>query len=118
MKNKLQTMLSAKEQRKADLVKSIEASESVDDIKRFSADLETVNGEIRDLEGMIAMPPLLLPKSSNLRPMKPAKLRQKSRLMMAKFIVPLVNSLPTSKRLPSVTALLRLWKNLSVPSLG
>ena len=54
MKNKLQTMLSAKEQRKADLVKSIEASESVDDIKRFSADLETVNGEIRDLEGMIA----------------------------------------------------------------
>ena len=54
MKNKLQTMLSAKEQRKADLVKSIEASDSVDDIKRFSADLETVNGEIRDLEGMIA----------------------------------------------------------------
>ena len=54
MKNKLQTMLTAKEQRKADLVKSIEASESVDDIKRFSADLETVNGEIRDLEGMIA----------------------------------------------------------------
>ena len=57
MKNKLQTMLSAKEQRKADLVKSIEASESVDDIKRFSADLETVNGEIRDLEGMIANSP-------------------------------------------------------------
>ena len=54
MKNKLQTMLTAKEQRKADLVKSIEASDSVDDIKRFSADLETVNGEIRDLEGMIA----------------------------------------------------------------
>ena len=54
MKNKLQTMLSAKEQRKADLVKSIEASDSVDDIKRFNADLETVNGEIRDLEGMIA----------------------------------------------------------------
>ena len=53
MKNKLQTMLSAKEQRKADLVKSIEASDSVDDIKRFSADLETVNGEIRDLEGML-----------------------------------------------------------------
>ena len=54
MKNKLQTMLNAKNQRKADLVKSIEASDSVDDIKRFSADLETVNGEIRDLEGMIA----------------------------------------------------------------
>lgn len=54
MKNKLQTMLNAKNQRKADIVKSIEASDSVDDIKRFSADLETVNGEIRDLEGMIA----------------------------------------------------------------
>ena len=53
MKNKLQSMLTAKEARKAELVKSIEASESVDDIKRFSAELDTLNGEIRDLEGMI-----------------------------------------------------------------
>ena len=54
MKKKLQTMLSAKNQRKADLVKSIEGSESVEEIKRFSAELDTVNGEIRDLEGMLA----------------------------------------------------------------
>lgn len=53
MKDKLQTMLNAKTQRKADLVKSIEASESVEDIKRFSAEMDKVNGEIRDLEGMI-----------------------------------------------------------------
>ena len=54
MKKKLQTMLSAKNQRKADLIKSIEGSESVEEIKRFSAELDTVNGEIRDLEGMLA----------------------------------------------------------------
>ena len=53
MKNKLQTMLSAKEARKAELVKSIEGSESVEDIKRFSAEMDTLNAEIRDLEDMI-----------------------------------------------------------------
>ena len=53
MKDKLQKMLSEKNTRKAELVKSIEASESVDDIKRFSADLDKLNGEIRDLEGML-----------------------------------------------------------------
>ena len=53
MKNKLQTMLTAKETRKAELVKSIEGSESVEDIKRFSAEMDTLNGEIRDLEDMI-----------------------------------------------------------------
>ena len=54
MKKKLQTLLDAKNQRKAEIVKSIEGSESVEEIKRFSADLETLNGEIRDLEGMLA----------------------------------------------------------------
>ena len=53
MKDNLQKMLSEKNTRKAELVKSIEASESVDDIKRFSADLDKLNGEIRDLEGML-----------------------------------------------------------------
>ena len=53
MKNKLQTMLNAKNERKAELVKSIEATDSVDEIKRFSAEMETLNGEIRDLEGML-----------------------------------------------------------------
>ena len=53
MKNKLQTMLNAKNERKAELVKSIEATESIDELKRFSAEMETVNGEIRDLEGML-----------------------------------------------------------------
>jgi HK97 family phage major capsid protein len=53
MKDKLQSMLTAKNQRKADLVKSIEASDSVEDIKRFSAEMDTLNGEIRDLEGML-----------------------------------------------------------------
>ena len=50
MKEKLNSMLSAKEARKAELVKSIEGSESVEDIKRFSAEMDTLNGEIRDLE--------------------------------------------------------------------
>ena len=53
MKEKLNSMLSAKEARKAELVKSIEASESVDDIKRFSAEMDTLNAEIRDLEEML-----------------------------------------------------------------
>ena len=53
MKEKLQTMLSAKNERKAELVKSIEASDSVEDIKRFSAELDKLNGEIRDLDGML-----------------------------------------------------------------
>ena len=53
MKDKLQKMLSGKNERKAELVKSIEASESIDDIKRFSAELDKLNGEIRDIEGML-----------------------------------------------------------------
>lgn len=53
MKEKLNSMLTAKEARKAELVKSIEGSESVEDIKRFSAEMDTLNGEIRDLEDMI-----------------------------------------------------------------
>ena len=53
MKDKLQKMLTAKNERKAEIVKSIEASESIEDIKRFSADLDKLNGEIRDLDGML-----------------------------------------------------------------
>lgn len=53
MKDKILAMLNAKNTRKAELVNSIQASDSVEDIKRFSAELDTVNGEIRDLEGMI-----------------------------------------------------------------
>lgn len=53
MKEKLNSMLTAKNERKAELVKSIEGSESVEDIKRFSAEMDTLNGEIRDLEDMI-----------------------------------------------------------------
>ena len=53
MKEKLNSMLSAKEARKAELVKSIEGSESVEDIKRFSAEMDTLNAEIRDLEEML-----------------------------------------------------------------
>jgi len=54
MKDKLQKMLSEKNTRKAEIVKSIEACESVEEIKRFSADLDKLNGEIRDLEAMLA----------------------------------------------------------------
>ena len=54
MKQKLQTMLTAKNARKAEIVKGIEACDSVDEIKRFSAELEGLNAEIRDLEAMIA----------------------------------------------------------------
>ena len=53
MKEKLQSMLSAKEQRKTELVNSIEASDSVEDIKRFSTELDKLNSEIRDLEAML-----------------------------------------------------------------
>lgn len=53
MKEKLNSMLTAKNERKAELVKSIEGSESVEDIKRYSAEMDTLNGEIRDLEDMI-----------------------------------------------------------------
>lgn len=53
MKEKLNSMLTAKNERKAELVKSIEESESVEDIKRYSAEMDTLNGEIRDLEDMI-----------------------------------------------------------------
>lgn len=54
MKDKLQKMLSEKNTRKAEIVKSIEACESLEEIKRFSADLDKLNGEIRDLEAMLA----------------------------------------------------------------
>lgn len=54
MKDKLQKMLSEKNNRKAEIVKSIEACESLEEIKRFSADLDKLNGEIRDLEAMLA----------------------------------------------------------------
>lgn len=53
MKDKLQKMLTAKNERKAELVNSIQASDSVEEIKRYSAELDKLNGEIRDLEGML-----------------------------------------------------------------
>ena len=53
MKDKLQKLLNGKTARKAELVQSIEASESVEDIKRFSAEMDKLNAEIRDLEGML-----------------------------------------------------------------
>ncbi len=53
MKDKLQKMLTAKNQRKAELVQSIDACQSVEDVKRISAEVEGLNQEIRDLEGMI-----------------------------------------------------------------
>ena len=53
MKDKLQKMLSEKNTRKAEIVRSIEGCESVEDIKRYSAELEKLNGEIRDLESML-----------------------------------------------------------------
>lgn len=53
MKDKLQKMLNEKNSRKAELVNSIQASDSVEDIKRYSAELDKLNSEIRDLEGML-----------------------------------------------------------------
>ena len=54
MKEKLLQMLNAKNARKAELKGLIEKSESVDEIKRFSGEFDSLNAEIRDLEAMIA----------------------------------------------------------------
>lgn len=54
MKDKLEEMLTAKNTRKAEIVEAIEKSESVEEIKGFSVELDSLNAEIRDLEKMIA----------------------------------------------------------------
>lgn len=54
MKEKLEQMLEAKNTRKAEIVEAVEKSDSVEEIKGFSAELDSLNDEIRDLEKMIA----------------------------------------------------------------
>lgn len=53
MKDKIQAMLTAKNQRKAEIVEQIKKTESVEELKSLSAEAEKLNGEIRDLEDML-----------------------------------------------------------------
>lgn len=53
MKDKIQAMLNAKNQRKAEIVEQIKKTESVEELKSLSAEAEKLNGEIRDLEDML-----------------------------------------------------------------
>lgn len=53
MKKKLQAMLNAKNQRKAEIVDLINKAESVEELKSLTAEAETLNKEIRDLEDML-----------------------------------------------------------------
>lgn len=53
MKDKILAMLSAKNQRKAEIVEQIKNTESVEELKALSAEAEKLNSEIRDLEDML-----------------------------------------------------------------
>lgn len=53
MKDKLLAMLTAKNQRKAEIVEQIKKTESVEELKALSAEAEKLNSEIRDLEDML-----------------------------------------------------------------
>lgn len=53
MKDKILAMLSAKNQRKAEIVEQIKKTESVEELKALSAEAEKLNTEIRDLEDML-----------------------------------------------------------------
>ena len=53
MKDKIQAMLTAKNQRKAEIVEQIKKTESVEELKSLSAEAEKLNGEIRDLEDIL-----------------------------------------------------------------
>ena len=63
MKDKLQSMLTAKNQRKAEIVELIRKTESIEELKSLSAEAEKLNSEIRDLEDMLKS----LPKEEELR---------------------------------------------------
>jgi len=53
MKDKLNAMLAGKTARKAEIVEAVKSSENLEEIKSMTAELEGLNGEIRDLETMI-----------------------------------------------------------------
>ena len=53
MKDKIQAMLTAKNQRKAEIVEQIKKTESVEELKSLSNEAEKLNSEIRDLEDML-----------------------------------------------------------------
>jgi HK97 family phage major capsid protein len=53
MKDKLLKLLSAKEARKAELGKKADGTEDIKELRGINADLETLNGEIAELRGMI-----------------------------------------------------------------
>ena len=53
MKDKIQAMLNAKNQRKAEIVAQIPNCESVEEVKSLSAEAEKLNKEIRDLEDIL-----------------------------------------------------------------
>lgn len=54
MKAKLQSMLTAKESRKAEIIQKVEQSDSVEEVRSLTTDLEALNGEIRELNDMLA----------------------------------------------------------------
>lgn len=63
MKDKIQAMLTAKNQRKAEIVEQIKKTESVEELKSLSNEAEKLNSEIRDLEDMLKG----LPNDADLR---------------------------------------------------
>ncbi len=54
MKKKIQEMLTAKEARKAEVVALADKCESVEELRRFSTELDAINGEIRGLQDLLA----------------------------------------------------------------
>lgn len=63
MKDKIQAMLTAKNQRKAEIVEQIKKTDSVEELKSLSNEAEKLNSEIRDLEDMLKG----LPNDADLR---------------------------------------------------
>ena len=57
MKEKLQAMLDAKNQRKAEILSQIDNCQTVEEVKSLSAEAEKINSEIRDLEDLLAKIP-------------------------------------------------------------
>lgn len=57
MKAKLQDMLTAKEERKAQIIDKIEKSEDLNEVRSLTSDLEALNAEIRDLNSVLSTLP-------------------------------------------------------------
>lgn len=75
MKKKLQKMLEQKEQRKKDLLAKSVASTDIVEVRSINAEMETLNGEIAELRGMIdTMPDDAAPAATSTEGMTPEQI--------------------------------------------